>query len=67
MQIGEVVQLREGLFPAIVFLELLVLWKTKKQSSLSRSSWEGEYRAIAAITCEFTWLRYVLQYLPVNI
>lgn len=37
------------------------LIKTKKQSSLSLSSAEAEYKAIEAITSEFTWFRYLLQ------
>ncbi|GKD44024.1 ribonuclease H-like domain-containing protein [Tanacetum coccineum] len=33
-----------------------VTWKSKKQSTLSRSSDEAEYRSIASATCEVIWL-----------
>lgn len=43
----------------------LISWKTKKQHTISRSSAEAEYRSMAAITCELTWLRFLLQDLQV--
>ncbi|KAM2583718.1 hypothetical protein TB2_044793 [Malus domestica] len=50
-----------------VFLgKSLISWKTKKQHTVSRSSAEAEYRSMAAITCELTWLRYLLQDLQVS-
>uniref|UniRef100_A0A2N9H562 Uncharacterized protein n=1 Tax=Fagus sylvatica TaxID=28930 RepID=A0A2N9H562_FAGSY len=39
----------------------LVMWRSKKQSVVARSSAEAEYRAMAHTTCELTWLRTVLQ------
>ncbi|GKB71998.1 ribonuclease H-like domain-containing protein, partial [Tanacetum coccineum] len=44
-----------------VFLgDSLVTWKSKKQSTLSRSSAVAEYRSIASATCEVIWLSNLL-------
>jgi hypothetical protein len=40
-------------------------WRTKKQNTISRSSAEAEYRAMAATTCELLWLKMLLQSLGV--
>ncbi|KAL6321002.1 hypothetical protein AAG906_010811 [Vitis piasezkii] len=44
----------------------LISWKTKKQTTVSRSSVESEYRAMTSITCELTWLKYLLDDLKVE-
>lgn len=44
----------------------LVAWKSKKQSTISKSSSEAEYRALAALICELQWLQYLLQDLQLH-
>jgi hypothetical protein len=39
----------------------LIAWKTKKQTAVSRSSAEAELRAMATVTAEVTWLRWLLE------
>jgi len=43
-----------------------IAWKSKKQSTVSRSSTEAEYRALASTTCELQWILYLLQDLQVQ-
>lgn len=43
----------------------LVSWKNKKQTTMSRSSLEANYRSMTTIMCELIWLRYLLQDLHV--
>ncbi|CAH9119111.1 unnamed protein product [Cuscuta epithymum] len=58
---------RRSLSGWLVFLgHSPVSWKTKKQSTVSRSSAESEYRAMAAATCELKWLKALLLSLGVN-
>ncbi|WVZ63565.1 hypothetical protein U9M48_013188, partial [Paspalum notatum var. saurae] len=38
----------------------LIAWKTKKQTAVSRSSTEAELRAMALVTAEVIWLRWLL-------
>ncbi|MCH81656.1 hypothetical protein A2U01_0002447 [Trifolium medium] len=44
----------------------LISWRTKKQLTVSRSSYEAEYRALAAATCELQWILYLLKDLQVQ-
>ncbi|XP_039778394.1 uncharacterized mitochondrial protein AtMg00810-like [Panicum virgatum] len=45
-----------------VFLgDSLVSWSSKRQSTVSRSSAEAEYRAVAHVVAECCWLRQLLQ------
>ncbi|XP_020535535.2 uncharacterized mitochondrial protein AtMg00810-like [Jatropha curcas] len=43
----------------------LISWKSKKQQTVSRSSSEAEYRALAAVTCEVQQLKYMLTELSI--
>ncbi|KAK8591446.1 hypothetical protein V6N13_031488 [Hibiscus sabdariffa] len=44
----------------------LISWKSKKQQTVSRSSSEAEYRALAAVTCEIQWIHYLLSDLHID-
>lgn len=44
----------------------LICWRTKKQPTVSKSSSEAEYRAMASATCEMQWLLYLLRDLQVQ-
>ena len=59
---------RRSLSAYCVFLgSSLIAWKTKKQTAVSRSSAEAELRAMASVTAEITWLRWLLQDFGVSV
>ncbi|GJT87374.1 hypothetical protein Tco_1069091 [Tanacetum coccineum] len=52
---------RKSIFGYCVFLgDLLITWKSKKQSTFSRSSVEAEYRSMAFAICKVIWFLNLL-------
>lgn len=47
--------------------EVLISWKAKKQSVVSRSSSKIEYRSMATTTTEIIWIKVVLRDLGVDV
>ncbi|KAJ0818040.1 putative RNA-directed DNA polymerase [Helianthus annuus] len=60
-------QTRKSVTGFCIFLgSCLVSWKSKKQSTVARSTAEAEYRAMCSATCELLWLRNLLSELNVT-
>lgn len=51
----------------IYLFDSLVSWKSKKQETVSRSSTESEYRALAHVSCELAWILKILTDFKINI
>ncbi|MBW0569078.1 hypothetical protein O181_108793 [Austropuccinia psidii MF-1] len=49
------------------FNDCLIIWKTRKQSTVSLSTAEAEYRALTDLTTELLWLRQFLQELSLDL
>lgn len=49
------------------FCSSLVEWKTKKQTAIFHSSAEAKLRAMALVTADVTWLRWLLVYFGVPV
>ncbi|KAL0312687.1 UNVERIFIED_CONTAM: Retrovirus-related Pol polyprotein from transposon RE1 [Sesamum radiatum] len=57
---------RRSLTGFCIFLgSALVSWKTKKQTTVARSTAEAEYRSLGTTVCELQWISYLLQDLQV--
>jgi len=67
--IGELaIDSRRSITSYCVFLgNFLVSWKSKRQSIVSKSSSEAEYRALASLVYELQWLQYLCHDLHTNI
>ncbi|KAM1213133.1 hypothetical protein ACFXTH_004514 [Malus domestica] len=44
-----------------------ISWSSKKQNTVSRSSTEAEYRAIATTAAELDWIRHILTFLQITV
>ncbi|XP_031096829.1 uncharacterized protein LOC116001068 [Ipomoea triloba] len=62
------VESRRSITGYCVFLgSALISWKSKKQATVSRSSSEAEYRALASSVCEAQWIMYLLTDLQLSL
>lgn len=50
---------------AIYLGQSLISWKPKKQSTISKSSAEAEYRTMGYTSAELQWIKYILEDLQI--
>ena len=51
---------------AVYLGECLIEWRSKKQGVVSRSLAEAEYREMASVACEITWVLQLLKHLKIK-